>query len=211
MKCRLFFLLLLLGGTTGIQLVSAQSAEVQQLVLNIEKLAQLKSILSNMKKGYEVVSKGYGRIKDISEGNYKLHEAFLDGLLAVNPEIRKYSKVPDIIRYQGQILSEYKKTFNHIKDGGRFTPQEIDYFAKVYGNLLERSLENLDELATVLTAGELRMSDEERIKAIDRLYEDMQSKRGFLRGFNKRALGLDAGRQRAIAETEMIRKMQGLQ
>lgn len=35
---------------------TAQSAEVQQLLLNIQKLAQLKKILSNMKTGYQIVS-----------------------------------------------------------------------------------------------------------------------------------------------------------
>ena len=58
--------------------VVAQSTEIQQLLLNVEKLAQLKKILSNMKKGYEIVSNGYNTIKDISKGNFNLHEAFLD-------------------------------------------------------------------------------------------------------------------------------------
>jgi hypothetical protein len=49
--------------------VVAQSTEIQQLLLNVEKLAQLKKILSNMKKGYEIVSNGYNTIKDISKGN----------------------------------------------------------------------------------------------------------------------------------------------
>lgn len=209
MKCRLVLLLGLFCSSAQIHLVSAQSAEVQQLILNLEKLSQLKSILSNMKKGYEVVSKGYSRIKDISEGNYKLHEAFLDGLLAVNPEVRKYKKVPDIIRYQGQILSEYKSAFSRLRNGGRFSPQEIDYYAKVYGNLLDRSLENLDELAMILTSGELRMSDQERIEAIDRLYCDMQAKRSFLRGFNSRALTLDRLREQAIKEVMVLKELQG--
>ena len=47
--------------------VMAQSTEIQQLLLNVEKLAQLKKILSNMKKGYEIVSNGYNTIKDISK------------------------------------------------------------------------------------------------------------------------------------------------
>ncbi len=43
----------------------AQSAEVQQLLLNYEKLNQLKNILSDMKKGYQIVSKVYSTIKNI--------------------------------------------------------------------------------------------------------------------------------------------------
>ena len=65
--------------------VVAQSTEIQQLLLNVEKLAQLKKILGNMKKGYEIISTGYNTIKDISKGNFNLHEAFLDALMQVSP------------------------------------------------------------------------------------------------------------------------------
>jgi len=81
-----------------------QSTEAQQLILNIEKLAQLKKILSNMKKGYEIVSSGYNGIKDISKGNFNLHDAFLNALLQVNPTVRKYKRVADIITCQFEIV-----------------------------------------------------------------------------------------------------------
>ena len=39
-----------------------QSNEIEQLLLNAEKLTQLKNILTDMKKGYQVVSKGYNTV-----------------------------------------------------------------------------------------------------------------------------------------------------
>ncbi|HEX7358342.1 MAG TPA: hypothetical protein VF270_11585, partial [Ignavibacteriaceae bacterium] len=82
----------------GINLTSqAQSNEIQQLLLNVEKLTQLKSILSDMKKGYQIVSKGYNSVKQITEGNFSLHDAFLSRLIAVNPAIKNYKRVADII------------------------------------------------------------------------------------------------------------------
>ena len=78
----------------------AQSQEAQQLLLNVEKLSQLKNILSDMKKGYQVISGGYNAIKDISQGNFSLHGIFLDGLMLVSPEVKKYRRVADIISYQ---------------------------------------------------------------------------------------------------------------
>lgn len=38
--------------------VRAQSHEAQQLLLNVEKLAQLKQMLSDLKKGYDILVKG---------------------------------------------------------------------------------------------------------------------------------------------------------
>lgn len=192
-----------------LHLVSAQSAEIAQLLLNVEKLAQFRQILADMKKGYEVVYKGYNSIKDISEGNYSLHKAFLDGLLAVNPEMARYRRVGDIIRNQGYILSEYRSAHRHFIAGGRFSPKEIGYMGRVYQNLLDGSLENLDELTMVLTANKLRMSDDERLQAIDRIYADMEARLVFLRGFNKRTAALDTQREQQQKELELIKKMYG--
>src|SRR4051812_4125515 len=75
----------------------AQEQEIQQLLLDVEKLAQLKNILTDLKKGYEILSGGYQTIKNISEGNFNLHQTFLDGLLQVSPVVRNYKRVADII------------------------------------------------------------------------------------------------------------------
>src|SRR5882672_6143961 len=81
-----------------------QSQEAQQLLLNWEKLTQLKKILNDMYSGYKIVYKGYTTIKDISEGSFTLHKDFLDGLLQVSPAVRKYKRVTDIISYQLKIV-----------------------------------------------------------------------------------------------------------
>ena len=162
----------------------AQSEEVQQLILNIEKLAQFKQILVDMKKGYTILNGGYNTIKNLSEGNFNLHQTFLDGLMQVSPTVKKYKKVAEIIRLQSTLIKEYKSAFGHFKGEKLLRPDEIDYLAGVYGGLVNKSLQQIDDLTMVLTAGKLRMSDDERITAIDRIYEDMQDKVNFLRSFN---------------------------
>ena len=163
---------------------SAQSYEAQQLLLDCDKLAQMKSILKDMKEGYKVVSEGYSAISDISQGNYNLHEAFLDGLWLVSPSVRKYWKIPHIINDQLRLVKEYKAAFANCKNSGLLNPDEIVYLWQVYGNLFNQSLKNLDDLTMVLTASQLRMSDDERLAGIDKIYEAMQDKLQFLRSFN---------------------------
>ncbi|AWK04830.1 hypothetical protein HYN56_11570 [Flavobacterium crocinum] len=161
-----------------------QSAEIQQLILNIEKLSQFKKILSDMKKGYELLSGGYKTVKDMTEGNFSLHKTFLDALMQVSPAVRNYKKVGEIVEYQISIVKESRNGMNRFIKSGNFSGQEINYFEKVYGNLLNQSLRNLDELTMVITADKLRMSDDERLKAVDDIYEQMQDKLLFLRNFN---------------------------
>ncbi|MBK0368613.1 TerB family tellurite resistance protein [Flavobacterium agrisoli] len=161
-----------------------QSAEIQQLILNIEKLSQFKKILSDMKKGYELLSGGYKTVKDMTEGNFSLHKTFLDALMQVSPAVRNYKKVGEIVEYQISIVKESRNGMNRFIKSGNFSGQEINYFEKVYGNLLNQSVRNLDELTMVITADKLRMSDDERLKAVDDIYEQMQDKLLFLRNFN---------------------------
>ena len=199
-KYRIICLAIILLFLTNVQLVNAQSQETQQLLLNVEKLSQLKNILSDMKRGYTVITNGYNSVKNIAQGNFSLHEVFLDGLMLVNPEIKKYRRVADIITYQKDIITEYKSAFNRFKASSNFSLQEIDYLGKVYKQLFEQSLDNLEELTTVITSSKLRMSDDERLQAIDRIFADTEGKLMFLRSFNKEASILNIQRQQEKAD-----------
>ncbi|RPE13181.1 TerB family tellurite resistance protein [Chitinophaga lutea] len=148
----------------------AQSTELQQLALNIEKLAQLRSILNNMYRGYQIISRGYTTVKDISEGNFSMHRLFLDGLLAVSPTVRRYHKIAAIITMQQQIWQTYSRDRQRLRTLSVFSAGDIDYCMGVYSTLLDQSLRHLEDLLMVTTAGKLRMSDAERIAAIDRVF-----------------------------------------
>src|SRR5580704_3714838 len=93
---------------------NAQSYELERLILDIQKLAQMKNILSDLYKGYEILNNGYNTIKSISQGNFNLHKAFLDGLLAVSPAVKKYQKVFDIINFEARIVSEHKSALSRF-------------------------------------------------------------------------------------------------
>ena len=183
MKRKLLLIVMILGVLFPCR-VAAQSQEMQQLVLNIEKLAQFKQILADMKKGYQILNGGYTIVKDLSKGNFSLHETFLDALMQVSPTVRKYKRVGDIIKYQVLLVKEYKAAFNRFRNSGNFNADEIAYFEEVYSKLFKESVRNLDELTSVISANTLRMSDDERLAAIDKVYADMQDKLSFLRNFN---------------------------
>ena len=190
--------------------IKAQSEEAQQLLLNVEKLAQLKKILKNMYKGYEVVSKGYNTIQDISKGNFNMHQVFLDELMKVSPVVKKYKRVADIIQSQSQILTEYKTAQRRFKGSNLFNTSEWKYIIEVNKNLFNISLKNLNELALVITARQLRMTDDERILAIDRIYKDISDQLIFLRSFNSENSALALQRNLELQEVKVSEKLNGL-
>ena len=188
-----FFLALLLG--LGCARAKAQTTDLVQLILDIEKLTQLKGILADMKTGYNLINGGYNQVKSIVKGNFNLHQTFINGLLAVDPAVAKYGRVADIILEQGAMVTEYQRTFTLAKQSGRFNANEIAYLGNVYTTLLQQSMLNLSRLADILAAGKLRMSDDERLRAIDRIYADTDDKLTFLRHFDHEATLLAIQRQ----------------
>ncbi len=188
----------------------AQSFELQQLILDIQKLTQMKQILSDMKTGYEIVSKGYTTVRDIAQGNFNLHEAFLDGLWLVSPTVRKYWKIPVIINDEVAIVKAYTASFSRFKQAGLFNADELLYMGNVYNNLLNQSLKNISDLTTVITADQLRMSDAERLQAIDRIYADMQDKATFLTSFNNNNTVLGLQRAKEQNDTKAMQQIYGL-
>lgn len=186
---------------------NAQEDEAVSLALNIQKLAQLKQILTDLKKGYDILFSGYSMIKGIAEGNFNLHKTFLDGLLAVSPAVKNYKRVADIVAYQLRIVREYKAALKHFESGGNFTADELRYIISVYEKLVGGSLKNLDALAMVITAGKMRMSDDERLKAIDTIFNDMQEKLGFLRWFNNAAAVLGVQRLKEQNDLRVLKEL----
>jgi hypothetical protein len=209
--------IILLLAIAGLSMLPAQSKaqtiadDLQQLALDIQKLAGLKSVLNQMYQGYELVSKGYNAVKDISEGNYNLHEAFLDGLLIVSPTVRKYVRVQEIINNQAELISEYKMAYTTFREDKQITPDEIGYMMDVYNNLISQSLSNLTMLSSVITSSQLRMSDGERLRQIDRLYSTSQEELSFLRQFNNQTANIAIGRAQATNDQQTIQKLYGIQ
>lgn len=200
-------LLLTLGLNFSVQ---AQAFEAQQLLYTLEKYNQNKKMLSQITEGYQIVSSGYDKIKNVASGNFNLHDVFISGLMAVNPEIKKYRRVPDIINYQAAILKEYQSAFSQFKKDGNFTTKEIDYISKVYSNLFDKSIENLDQLLMVTTANKTQMSDGERIAAIDRIYKDIQDKYLFLKSFNGSTKVLSLQRARTKNDLDVTKSIYGI-
>ncbi|OCX54206.1 hypothetical protein BEL04_08060 [Mucilaginibacter sp. PPCGB 2223] len=189
---------------------NAQAQEMQQLILDIEKLTQLKGILSDMKMGYQIYQQGYGSISQLSKGNFDLHSVYLNGLLSINPTVRNYGRVADIITQQASLISEYKSAYKQFRQSGSFSAGELNYMSNVYNQLVNQSLQNLDDLTNVLTAGKLRMSDDERMRAIDRIYASSCDKLQYLRHFNRQGFILNIQRRKDAGDTRTMKQLYGL-
>lgn len=74
-------------------------------------------------------------------------------------------------------------------------------------NLFDESTSNLNDLITVITAGKLRMSDDERLKMIDHIYSEVGEQYAFLHNFTSGTAMLSIEREKEKQEVETSRKL----
>ncbi|MFL9829717.1 hypothetical protein ABS764_02535 [Flavobacterium sp. ST-87] len=191
--------LLLLIFFTGLVMEDMQAQRKQRKVL-LQQIAALKVYIDAAQKGYSIARKGLNTIGDLKRGDFKLHTDYLNSLKKVNPKIKKYSQVAEIIDLQLKIIKGYSRTYTYLREGDLFHGDELAYIKRVYGRLIADCDDTVDELITVTTDGQLEMKDDERIKRIDRLYYTMMANYSFFQNFTNQAKLLHLSRAKENKE-----------
>lgn len=210
---KLFILILFATLSTGTKAQTfaewfRQSATQKKYLL--QQIAALQVYIGYVQKGYSIAKQGLNTISDIKNGEFNLHKDYFNSLKTVNPKIKNYSKVADIIALQVNIIKVYKEAAKQVKQSGSFNAGEISYINGVFERLLDDCTKTIDALITVTTSGELEMKDDERLKRIDALYTDMQDKYTFVQGFSNEAKLLATSRIREQNDIQTIRAINSI-
>jgi len=214
-----FLILLILAA--NVQVVFGQTIaewteqDKTQIEYLLQQIAAQKVYLDYLEKGYGIAQTGLHTIRDLKKGDFNLHGDYFNSLKEVNPSIKSAAKVDDIILFQLRIIKEAKTTIQKVRQTGQFTDKEITYLKNVFDHLLEECVKDIEELITVVTSDELesdsyRMKDDERIKRIDKLYDDMLDKFGFCDSFSKQASVLVIQRKDDQYEVKRSKRLFGL-
>lgn len=186
-----------------------QQSSTQKKYL-LQQIAALQVYIGYVQKGYSIAKQGLNTISDIKNGEFNLHKDYFNSLKSVNPTIKNYSKVADIIALQVNIIKVYKEAAKQVKQSRSFNAKEINYINGVFERLLDDCTKTIDALTTVTISGELEMKDDERLKRIDDLYTDMQEKYTFVKSFSNEAKMLAASRIREQIEIQTSRALNGI-
>lgn len=170
----------------------------------VNQIAALQVYIEFVQKGYKIVDQGLTTIGRIKKGDWDLHTDFLNVLKAVNPKIRNSAQVAGIIALQIKIVQVQKSALKKVQQSDYLNEKEISYLVQVYTRLLEQSIDNIEELTTLITTGQYELSDDERIERIDILYVDMQEKHQFLQWFTGQTDVLIATRKQDRRETNIL-------
>ncbi len=187
--------------------IQAQNKYQKELLLQI---AALQVYIEYGQKGYNVVKKGLGFIGDVKRGELNLHQDYFSALKKVNPKIKNYFKVAEIVSMQIQIMKTYKRTFRQLQEDDLFHGNELDYIQRSFDRLLENCNVTLKELLVITTDAQLEMKDDQRMESIDGLYRTMVDDYTFCQNFCKEAKVLSLARMKENKEVKWSRVWHGL-
>lgn len=175
----------------------------------LQQIAALKVYADYAQKGYEIAGKGVNMVRKIKDGDFGLHSIFFSSLKSINPAISKYARIADIIAYQLQIIKESKRTLRATLEANQFTAKEFDYCKRVLDHLLDECAKTMNDLLMLITQNELDMSDDERIKNIDRIYLEMKEHYSFCFSFSEEMNLLAVQRMLDQREILLSQKLNG--
>ena len=184
-KNALFVLMVPVFTFTSIAPASAQtfaewfSQKKTQKKYLLQQIAALQVYIGYAKKGYEIVGSGLQTVRDITSGEFGLHNAFISGLKKVSPTVRNDVRVVKIIDAQVSII----KAFGTIKSHKGFSADQLSYISRLADGVISECYTDLEELLLVITSGKLEMKDDERLKRLNAIYERMLDKSSFTQSF----------------------------
>lgn len=168
----------------------------------LEQIVAFEEYLKDIQKGYAVVSSGIQTVKDITNGEFNLHNVFFSSLGTVNPTIKDMAAVADIIAMQAAIIRKFKTVTNA---GG--SPDETAYIGRVYQNLTNACITDINMLLNVLTDHVLQLNDEQRIARIMDIHQSMQDKYVFAQSFVQQASMLSLERMKEQSDINTSRQL----
>jgi|SRR5580693_7000674 hypothetical protein len=171
---------------TCFALCSAPKAQ-SDIQAMLKQIAKLEIYIIDLEKGYKIAREGLTTIGEIKKGEFNLHSLFFSSLQSVNPSVAKYSKISVIISDQLSIISSFKTLIQYLNKSGKLTNSEMQYVETVFTNMVNECTKSLNALIAVTTDGTLEMTDDERIRRIDGIYNDMEDKYAFTQSFTSKA------------------------
>ena len=171
-----------------------------ELLLNLQKFSVIaagKNILLN--NNLDLVT-SYQKLKDITDGNFSLHEDFIKRVLGkVKDEVKQHSKAIQLLEVLQAIRKEAQQSRTLIATAGVFSEPELAFFVDSYQQCYREAGHLIAEYLMVITDDDMKANDGERILLVIDIHQDAVNLYNSLRRFNAE-MQLTTAHRRDVAE-----------
>ena len=155
-----------------------------------------------LKQGYNISQKGLGVISDWKNGEMNLHKDYYEALKSVNQVIRNNAKFKAIPEYADAIPVQ----FDHLQNLTGLTADNRTYINSVRQKVLAECDKDLQELELVAIDGKAEMTDDERLKRLDKLYDSIKDKFAFTISYCNQVKTLMLQKQQQLQQNNTERR-----
>ena len=199
---KIFIILFVLPGFMGAE-AQTFAEWFQQKKTQISYLTQQISALQTytqyLKQGYDAAQQGLNVISELKNGEFNLHQIFFSSLLKVNPAISSDARVIGIMNLAISILT----AGSSLSQVPNLNPGDQAVIRQVISNMNLQCSNKLTELALLLTSESYSMTDDERIKRVSEIWQDLLDKYSFTRSFQYQTQMISAQRQTELNDIMM--------
>ncbi|MBN8837157.1 MAG: conjugal transfer protein TraI [Sphingobacteriia bacterium] len=139
-----------------------------------------------------------------------LYGNFYNELWQVKTIITDYHRIKEIIARQTQLVNEYNHAWGLLRNDTHLTAGEISYMSKVYGGILDGTLQNINQLLTATRSFSMQMSDAQRMETINQVAMRVDESYSDLHRFNTQNSLLSLSRAKDENDAQMIKWMYGI-
>ena len=196
-----------------LEIVKAVTKKVIKAIdLRIQRLQNKTIWLQNAQKQVEnVLSKlKLDEISDWTQKQKDLYKGYYEELAKVKSIITYYQRIKEITKKQTQLVQEYERAWNLLKQDTHFKDSEIQYMERVYTGILEESVKNIDQIFLILDSFATQMSDLKRLEIINKAADQIDGNYDDLTMFNQQNILLSLQRAKTEADVNQVKQFYGI-
>ena len=176
-----------------------------------QQIGALGTFLSAAGQGYTIMESGLSTISGLKSGEYNLHNNFYSSLVQVNPVLGRMGEVAEILALQVGIVNRLNAALSRYRGSGAMNTGEIAYWGQVYQAVISAGIADVTVLTQILTADQLKMTDDQRMGRIRELDVSMRERYVTAAGMTDQGDMLCQQRMAQQAQIGTVRGLYGLQ
>ncbi len=204
------------AAVVALPIVGVITAVIKKVILAIDlRIQRLQNETIWLQNAHKKLENTLSKLKlgEISQWTQKqkdLYKNYYEELMKVKSIISYYQRIRDITQKQVQLVDEYERAWNLIRQDPHFNVAELEYMHKVYSGILNESLKNIDHIFLILDSFTIQMSDAKRLEIINTAADQIEGNYDDLRLFNRQNRQLSLQRAKTKHDVDAIKKFYGI-
>jgi mannitol-specific phosphotransferase system IIBC component len=186
---------------------------IRAIDLEVQRMQNQTIWLQNAQKALEnQLSKlKLNEISSWSQQQKDLFSQYYQELWNIKTAITYYSRISDLTQKQVALVNSYNQAWALIKNDKHFTADELSYMTNVYSGILQASVNDLDQILSVIHANKTQMPDAKRMEIINKAADHMDTNYNDLQQFNTQNQMLSLQKAQSENEVLTLKKYYGIE